>query len=84
MMILAVESIGPLGEPLLSKRQILSDPALRQPDKVPAPRVRMADQDQRHSFSLPERQGRFRLEQTFLVTCFDNSHEDYRSMGMRS
>lgn len=54
MMILVIKRIGPLGESLLGKGKILCDSTLRQSDEVPPPRVRMTDQDQRHSLSGSE------------------------------
>jgi hypothetical protein len=35
----------------------------------------VANHDQRHTLSRRERQGCFRLEQTFFVTGFNNSHD---------
>ena len=73
-MILPVQRIRPVGKSLFCQGQIFSRPALGQPLKVPSLPVRMPDHDQRHTLSLPERQGHLWFEQAFFVVGFDNSH----------
>jgi hypothetical protein len=72
--IFLVQSVGPIREPLLSEALILLC-AARQSIEVPAPRVWMADDDQGNPLSRVECQRRFRSEQAFLVTGFDDSHK---------
>jgi hypothetical protein len=73
--VLTIKRISPVGESLFRKGLIFSRRALGQSFEVPSLRVWMADHDQRDSLSRRERQGRFRLEQTFFVTGFNNSHD---------
>jgi hypothetical protein len=82
-MIPPVERVGPLGEPLLGKRPIFSCPALRQPLELPAFWIGVANHDQGHTLSWCERQRLFRLEQTFFVTGFNNSHHFIVAWGYR-
>lgn len=79
-MVLSVKRIGPIGEPLFGQHPIFSRPAFGQPLEVPAPRIWMADYNQRHTLSRRERQGRFRLEQTFFVAGFNNSHSFHHTI----
>ena len=74
IMILSVERVGPLGKALLGKLPIFSCSALSQPLEVPAPRIWKADHDQGHTLSRREPEGRLRLERSFFVAGFDNSH----------
>jgi hypothetical protein len=55
MMILLIEGGGPLGEPLFSKHLVFFRSALSQPLKVPAPRIWVANHNQRHALSRRER-----------------------------
>lgn len=80
-MVLLVQRVGPFGEPLFSQDPILFGPALGQPLEVPSLRIWMADHDQRHALSRRESQGCLRLEKTFFIAGFNESHEANASMG---
>ena|GEM_PF-3518216 len=73
-MVLLVQRVSPLGEPLFCEIPIFSCPALGQTLKVPPLRIWVADHNQGNTFSRHERQGRLRFEQTFFVTGFNQSH----------